>query len=163
MDMIRHNVVREMTNKRVFFLHKGDVAAGLDSRSAKGLAAQISLQARVEGNEVVVQGGITNVGSAAWLPSMGPVGTVNIGVHMFGEEASFQVSDYARYALAGETTNPGQSRDVAFRIPCPERSGRFTFVIDLVAEGVSWFELRGTEPFSVSCVRDESGLREISQ
>lgn len=131
----------ESQNRRVFFLHKGDPNK-TDSRSATGLSGELQLTASRQGDAVVIDGVVTNTGSAAWLPSLKGVGSVNLGVHLYGQDGTLLNADYARGAVSDCITEPGARRHVRFRVPAPEVES-FALGIDLVAEGVTWFEMMG--------------------
>lgn len=134
----------ESVNRRVFFLHKGDPGK-TDSRSASGLACTLDLTASIDADSVLIQGLVTNTGTATWLPSMQGVGSVNVGVRLYREDGSLLDGDYARGAVSEQLTGPGVGRDVWFRVPLPA-SQIFTIGVDLVAEGVTWFEMLGSQP-----------------
>lgn len=134
----------ESLNRRVFFLYKGD-SDRKDSRAATGLACELELSASIDAGAVSIDGLITNTGTATWLPSMQGVGSVNIGVRLYDENGVLLNADYARAVLSNDPTGPGLSRHVTFTIPLPATQP-FTIGVDLVAEGVTWFEMLGSQP-----------------
>ena len=135
---------RESDNRRVFCLFKGSRTAQ-DSRAAGGLRAELSLQAERVADGVRIHGLVKNTGSATWLPSAGGVvGAVNLGVHLYGPDGGLIDNDHARIPLASTPVRPRESVAVDQVIPAPAGE-RFALAADLVAEGVSWFEIRGTE------------------
>jgi hypothetical protein len=133
----------ESLNRRVFFLHKGNPSK-TDSRAATGLAATLELTAVLDGDAIVFQGIVTNTGSATWLPSLLGIGSVNLGVHLYNEDGALINADYARASVSDGITEPGGQHQVQFRVPVPDTPA-FTLGIDLVSEGVTWFELTGGE------------------
>lgn len=136
--------VAESINRRVFFLRKGDPAK-TDSRSTAGLACKLDLTASIVGAEVHIQGRVTNTGSSTWLPSMMGAGSVNVGVRLYDEGGVLVNGDYARGIVSDEATDPGKSREISMRIPVPDQLP-FTIGVDLVSEGVAWFEMLGNRP-----------------
>lgn len=136
--------VAESIHRRVFFFHKGDPGK-TDSRSTTGLACKLELSASIEGDAVLIQGHVTNTGTGTWLPSMVGAGSVNVGVHLYGEDGAVINADYARGTVSNEPTATGVSRDIAVRIPVPEQRP-FSIGVDLVSEGVAWFEMLGNRP-----------------
>lgn len=140
-DSARH----ESDNRRVFFLFKGSRTA-LDSRAAGGLRAELSLQAERVGDGIRIHGLVKNTGPAKWLASAGGVvGAVYAGVHLYGPDGTLVNNDHARIPLSSKPVLPRESIAVDAVISAPA-NGRFRLAVDLVAEGVSWFEIRGTEP-----------------
>jgi len=133
-------------NRRTFFLQKGDAQAGMDSRSPFGLLAAIDISAQAGETHTKVQGKISNIGSNTWLPSFTGVGAINIGVHLHAADGRLINGDYARFALSSDRLTPGQGRTVEMSIPNPPGLDAFELVIDLVAEGVVWFEVAGGTP-----------------
>jgi SAM-dependent methyltransferase len=134
----------ESQNRRVFFLFKGSRTAQ-DSRAAGGLQAELSLQAERFSDGVRIRGTVKNTGPAKWLASGGGVGAVNIGVHLFGADGALINNDHARLQLSAVPVRSGDSVRIDGIIPAPDLA-HFSMAVDLVAEGVSWFEIRGTEP-----------------
>lgn len=139
---------RESKNRRVFFLFKGGRTAQ-DSRGSGGLQATMSLQAERTDRDIRIHGTVTNTGPARWLPSgSGKVGAVNLGVHLYGPDGALVDNDYARVEFIREPLGTGVTVAVDAVIPAPGME-RFTMALDLVSEGVSWFEVRGSRPISI--------------
>lgn len=149
------NTAAGMGNRRTFFLYKGDTLASMDSRSRSGLQASINVSAEVGDAGTFVRGTIANTGTTRWLPSFGGVGSVNIGVHLHGDDGSLVEQDYARFSISTNPVAPGESKPVNISIPHPEGYRRFELTVDLVAEGVSWFEVAGGTPARFMVSLDE--------
>lgn len=141
-------VKQESFNRRVFFLHKGNPLA-LDSRSAAGLKAELTLSAAREGDGIAISGQVRNTGVATWLPSGGSLGSVNVGVHLVDADGRMLNNDYARLSVSETPVAPDGTCMIVGRIPAPDQPG-FSLVFDLVAEGVAWFEIAGSEPVRVA-------------
>jgi SAM-dependent methyltransferase len=135
---------QESDNRRVFFMFKGCRTA-LDSRASTGLQAELSLRGEGVPGGVRIRGTVKNTGPAKWLASGGGVGAVNIGVHLFAAGGTLINNDYARLQLSAVPVRSGDSVRIDGIIPAPEMD-HYTMIVDLVAEGVSWFEVRGSEP-----------------
>lgn len=131
----------ESRNRRVFFLHKGNPNK-TDSRAAAGLQGKLQLKATREADAILIEGVVTNTGSAAWLPSLKGMGSVNIGVHLYDQDGTLLNADFARGSVSDGITEPGGRQHVLFRVPLPEGQS-FTLSLDLVSEGVTWFETVG--------------------
>lgn len=160
-EFVEHTAAA-MGNRRTFFLYKGDTLASMDSRSRSGLQASIDLSAEVGDAGTFVRGTITNTGPTRWLPSFGGIGSVNIGVHLHGADGSLIEQDYARFAISADPVAAAESRPVNICIPHPAGHRRFELTVDLVAEGVSWFEVAGGTPARFVVALDErSNLRRI--
>lgn len=131
---------QECENRRVFFLHKGDAAAP-DSRARIGLQAELrGIELRLAETGIVVSGLVENVGTSTWLPSGGKIGSVNLGVHM-KDEVHYD-HDFARINVSAAEVPPGGSCSVSGLLRYPDAT-QFRLGLDLVAEGVTWFELNG--------------------
>lgn len=144
-----------LKNRRTFFLYKGNPLAKMDSRSPQGLSAAINLSADAHELGTHVRGTISNTGATLWLPSFGGVGAVNIGVHLYGADGQLIQRDYGRFAVSTEPVAPGGSRNVDIQIPHPGGYKQFELVIDLVAEGIIWFEIAGGVPVRLAVSLDE--------
>jgi hypothetical protein len=140
------NTAIQLENRRTFFFYKGDPLGNMDSRSATGLSASIDLIATTTATHVRLRGKVTNNGQTTWLPSFSGNGAVNVGVHLLGADGHPVNQDYARFAVSSDRVSRGQSRDIELDIPNTEGLKKFDFVIDLVSEGIAWFEILGTSP-----------------
>lgn len=143
-DLARH-IASEQHNRRTFFLAKGDPTAYLDSRSSHGLLADIQLRAQRSTAGTVFTGSIGNAGGTRWLPSFSGLGAVNIGVHLHGGDGRLIDADYFRGKVSDQPITTGMRVPVDFEIPDPQGLDHFELVIDLVSEGIMWFEI-GTSP-----------------
>jgi len=140
-----------MKGQRIFYLRNGEETTPLDSRQPTGLKAalRVGLESRVvvEGRSFRGHASATNTGSAVWLPFSSPRGAVLLGGHLASETGKRIDLDLVRARLTpGEGTPiaPGETVEVDFEIPAPPK-GRYIIEFDLVAEGVSWFELNNSE------------------
>ena len=134
----------ENENRRVFFLHKGNVLDHVDSRSAFGLLAGLDMFFSWSPEGILAIGSVENEGIASWLPANHGVGSVNIGVHLHDEFGAMIDNDFMRHRFLTSTCSRGERRDVEFTIPFPANVSKFIIVVDLVAEGVTWFEIGGS-------------------
>jgi SAM-dependent methyltransferase len=99
---------------------------------------------------VTVAAKITNRGAAAWNPSSrSGVGHVAVGVQLLDREGRLLVRDHHRLALP-RRVEPGQSIDVTCACPTPPEPGAYQLKVDMVAEGVTWFEAVGSRAPVVS-------------
>jgi 2-polyprenyl-3-methyl-5-hydroxy-6-metoxy-1,4-benzoquinol methylase len=140
---------RENENRRVFFLHKGDVLASIDSRSPVGLLARFEVEAAYSASGVSIQGTVTNIGAARWLPSDQGPGSVNIGVHLYDDSGKLVNHEFARRTLSREPVGHGQPVAIEFSLPFPDALDRYCLIVDLVAEGITWFETGCSVPVKI--------------
>ncbi len=86
----------------------------------------------------------TNVGSGIWrVRSQSGVGHVTLGVQLLDAESRIVARDYHRVMLPREVA-PGHTVTLAFDCPVPAEPGNYRLKLDLVAEGVGWFETTGS-------------------
>ena len=70
---------------------------------------------------------------------------VRLGAQLCGADGSVTNRDHAR-AWLPHTIQPGTTAEVLIEVPLPEASGRYQLKLDLVSEGIDWFEACGSEP-----------------
>jgi SAM-dependent methyltransferase len=108
-------------------------ASGTDGTIASGTDGTIELVVRA-----------VNRGAATWpaISSSG-IGQVSVGVQLVDADAKLVSRDYHREPLPHDVA-PGQTVTVTCRCAPPPGAGRRGLKVDLVAEGVTWFEAAGT-------------------
>lgn len=155
-DRVWAHTVETTFNRTVFFLHKGTRA--LDSCGHVGLAHQLTVidphvQGRA-GDPVSVSVDITNTGTARWLHVNSEIfGTVRLAAHLFDAEGQLVDFDFCRHGLP-RSVEPGDHLTMSVTLP-PLPAGRHIVVLDLVAEGVTWFENVGSTPVRLTVeIRD---------
>lgn len=139
-----------MRDRRVFFLYKGELAAA-DSRQRLGLLAKIEVNLVshqvAEGTPFLAQITVTNIGSTIWLPMSSPKGPVQLGVHLLDRNGTLINLDYSRHRLMpgeGRPIMPGETIHFETTVPSPAK-GQHTLAFDLVSEGITWFEMNGSQ------------------
>ena len=109
----------------IFFLHKGNYIP--DSRCSDGLRHEIEI---VSGKLR-----IKNTGGAVWLHDVqSGLGKVYVGAHLFQGEGLVNY-DFLRIPLPHDI-HPGESVE----FPVPDIPPNHRLVVDMVSEGVTWFE-----------------------
>ena len=138
---VLQTVVAGSANLRIFSFDKGEDAQ--DSRFVSGLAGRCSVTVKqLTGTVLHGIASAMNTGHAVWRPSADKVGGVSVGVHRVDGEIK---TDFGRIALSTQPIMPGETVTVDFALDIP--GGPVTRLsFDLVAEGVTWFELIGTAP-----------------
>jgi len=142
----RRNLYRDareyMKSSSNFFLRKGDLM--LDSRVGRGLEARL----RVKKTELSIDSGIAysldvevfNTGRSLWLGvSESGFGQVFLGSHLLNAEGEPIHLDLVRAAI-GRDLRSGDSRTITLPLP-PLEKGRYLLDLDMVSEGVNWFEM----------------------
>jgi hypothetical protein len=90
---------------------------------------------------------VTNAGTTPWRSKpdrhAGETGRVRVGLQLLDAESKVVDKDFARLELPHDVA-PGAACRVSGAFTAPSAAGRFGLKIDLVAEGVTWFEPAGT-------------------
>jgi SAM-dependent methyltransferase len=151
---IWNNTCDTMRSRAVFFLHKGETRR--DSRSHVGLAHAMRttrVDHRVARRAPLnIDLRIDNTGTAAWLSTnIHEYGIVRVGTHLYDRDAKLIAIDHSRHDLPRDV-DPGESIDITIEVPLPA-DGDFVVGIDLVAEGVIWFEHVGSRTLMVPARR----------
>jgi len=160
-NLARH-IACEQENRRTFFLAKGDPIAHLDSRSTHGLLADIELRAELSAFGTTFVGSIVNAGSTTWRASFSGLGAVNIGVHLHDGEGRLINADYFRGKISDQAVSAGLRTPVEFEIPHPEGIDCFELVIDLVSEGIMWFEIGGSRVLRFRISRPDASAQALA-
>jgi SAM-dependent methyltransferase len=109
------------------------VEAGEHSPAARSL--HVTLHAR-------------NIGTSAWRPSSRTgIGHVTCGVQLLDDGDRLVSRDHHRVLLP-RVVAPGEAVTIAFDCPLPGEPGTYGLKFDLVAEGVTWFEIAGSATIS---------------
>lgn len=144
-DLARH-IASEQHNRRTFFLAKGDPTAYLDSRSKPQACWPISNCAR----SVRPQHGLhwehwqrRRHPMVAFIQWFGGCKYWRSSPH--GGDGRLIDADYFRGKVSDQPITTGMRVPVDFEIPDPQGLDHFELVIDLVSEGIMWFEI-GTSP-----------------
>jgi len=140
-----------MTSRSIFFFSKGSPIP--DSRGHVGLAHTLTVNPT---NAFVPDGGslaltvhARNTGQAIWLRENNSeiYGIVRVGTHLYGADNVLLNIDHSRHFLP-RAVGPGDQIEMQIDVPLPT-TGDCRIVVDLVAEGVTWFENAGSTAVSV--------------
>jgi len=93
---------------------------------------------------------VRNTGDTRWLGGGGDIGYVQLGVQLLTPEHRLLSQDLARLRLPGDVV-PGEAVTLEGVVPLPQADGAYALKIDLVSEGICWFEDNGSRPLYVSC------------
>ena len=146
-------VVRHGQAHRAFVLAKGEPDKP-DSRTAAGLRGLIEVHgfpaSRRRGEALEFRIRAINAGSSTWLPSDFDLGAVRVGVIWRGLTGASGGQHEDRVRLSGHAVLSGQTVDASVTLDGRSLPGDYEVTINLVAEGVSWFDVLGTP--SVVCL-----------
>lgn len=148
---LKHHLRRQLTERSVFFLYKGEPAP--DSRGHTGLAHTIrpageTTGAVAVGEELYLELAITNTGAARWLTeNVRDIGVVKVGIHLLDGDGRLLDFDFARYRF-DRPVAPGETVRKRIGVTLPE-PGAYRLALDLVAEGICWFEVVGSSVVEV--------------
>jgi hypothetical protein len=91
-----------------------------------------------------------NTGLGTWRPaSRSGIGHVSCGVQLLDGSMRLLARDHHRVPLP-RAIDPGDTITLTFECPAPAAPGQYGFKIDLVAEGMTWFETAGSPAVSHS-------------
>jgi SAM-dependent methyltransferase len=85
---------------------------------------------------------LRNVGTTRWEVST--AGLVRLGVQLMASEGTVISRDYSRHELP-RPIEPGGGCELTLTVPAPSTEGTYQLKFDLVREGVTWFELIGSQ------------------
>ena len=94
-----------------------------------------------------VRASVLNTDALAW-PSRG-FSPVRLAYHWLDGNGKTVLWDGERAELDRDV-NPGDIVDLSLALTAPERPGRYSLVLDMVQEGISWFFLHGTIPAKIA-------------
>ena len=109
--------------------------------------ASVALPAAYFGEAKTVQVTVTNTGNQPWNAS-GP-NPVNLSSHLLDASGHAVMWDGPRVPLGGDVA-VGATKQLSVAYTAPSTAGTYTLVIDLVREGVAWFQSLGSQPFQQS-------------
>ena len=92
---------------------------------------------------------VTNAGNIPWNAT-GP-NPVTLSYHVFDPSGNAVIWDGPRTPLTADVA-PGASATLAISYVAPSTAGTYVVAIDLVREGISWFQFLGSQPFRQSLV-----------
>lgn len=97
------------------------------------------------GQMVRLQVDIQNIGRRTWIANEQTRGYVRVGAQLLDGEWRLIDRDYARQPIAHDVSTGG-TIDSQIVFMAPSTPGSYFLKIDLVSEGVTWFEPQGSTP-----------------
>ena len=102
-------------------------------------------EAVTAGEVICLQVEIQNTGSVTWIADAQTRGHVRVGAQLLDSERRLLDRDYARQPITHNVpAGHAVSTNVSFK--APSTPGWYLLKLDLVSEGVSWFEPQGSTP-----------------
>jgi SAM-dependent methyltransferase len=89
-------------------------------------------------SQIAVRVAVKNLGGATW-----PCATVHLGNHWLDDKGNVLILDDARAALPYDL-KPGAEVEVSLSMNTPSEAGTYQIELDMVQEGVAWFNQRGS-------------------
>jgi peptidoglycan hydrolase-like amidase len=99
------------------------------------------------GETKTIQMTVTNTGNQPWSAS-GP-NPIDLSYHLLDDSGNPVIWDGPRILLGGDIA-VGASKQLTIGYAAPNTAGTYTLVVDLVREGISWFQGLGSQPFRQS-------------
>jgi stage II sporulation protein D len=99
------------------------------------------------GETKTIQMTVTNTGNQPWNTT-GP-NPINLSYHLLDANGRPLIWDGPRIPLGGDIA-VGASKQFTIGYTAPTTAGTYTLVVDLVREGVAWFQTLGAQPFRQS-------------
>jgi ubiquinone/menaquinone biosynthesis C-methylase UbiE len=120
-----------------------------DSRSPRRLGAEIAHRLERRGRRIVGTVTLRNTGDTRWLPGREATGAVLFGIHLLSTDRGLLHFDLFRAPLPGPVEAASSTR-LSIDFELPDETTAFCLKLDLVAEGICWFEDAGVEPVHVA-------------
>ena len=142
-DFLPQFLLQAMLDRPIAVFRKG--RRPVDSRTPRILKAEITPRLRRDRMRVSGTVTIRNVGDTNWLGRGDDVGQVGLGVQLLNAERRLMNLELNRTRL-GADVPPGGTLDVNVALALPDAETAYVLKIDLVDEGICWFEDVGSRP-----------------
>ena len=139
-------IMQSVFDHPLFVCRKGRRAP--DSAVPSVLRADIQQRVAREGARLSGVVTVRNTGDTLWLRGTGH-GHVQLGVQLFSADRALLDKDFARVGLLSDVA-ADQSVEIAIVITLPDATTPYILKLDLVDEGVCWFEDVGSRPVYVA-------------
>ena len=127
------------------------------------VAAQLTLECGVTrcrpDAELRFRVGVGNAGLSPWLAAGEPAtgkGAVRLGAHLLDGDGKVVVWNYGRAVLPMNVA-PGETVQLDISLRAPDHPGQYYVELDMVAEGLTWFEDLGSAILRSPLGVDEPG------
>ena len=92
---------------------------------------------------------IRNVGNTTWLGGGDAVGNVRLGIQLLGSDHRLLDMEFSRVPFRANVP-PGAALEIEVNVTLPRPDVPYVLKLDLVDEGICWFEDRGSPPVYVA-------------
>ncbi len=130
----------------------------LESPAGDTYRARISLSSgealsKPRGSRTKLRLHVQNAGRAPWLrtETLGP-GSIRLGARLFRADGTLFADLAGTRVDLPSGVAPTESCDADIEVVLPSVAGTYKLRVDLVQEGVCWFEERGSTPLLLDCV-----------
>jgi SAM-dependent methyltransferase len=139
-------LIQSMLDRPIAVFRKGQ--RPVDSRTPRTLKAEVvprltRVAARVTGTVAV-----RNTGDTKWLGSGDATGYVRLGVQLLSAERKVIDLEFSRARLDRDV-DPDSRIEIDVALTLPNADASYVLKIDLVDEGICWFEDAGSKPIYV--------------
>jgi SAM-dependent methyltransferase len=117
----------------------------IDSRRPHRLKADITATMTRTGARVSGTVSVKNAGDTLWLGGGDTVGHVRVGLQLLSRDRRLLNMEFARVSLAGPVS-AGASATARIDLTLPDDATPYVLKIDMVDEGICWFEDAGSTP-----------------
>lgn len=120
---------------------------------------EFPLKSLIPGMSFEIAVTVRNIGDTCWLaqPLTGG-GYVTLGIQLLDENGGLMNPDFGRQLLP-ETMLPGSSAELSVALKAPSRAGQYRIKVDMVDEGLCWFEQQGSQSVVFAMDVAEMGVR----
>jgi SAM-dependent methyltransferase len=139
-------VLQSMLCRPIIVFGKG--RRRIDSRLPQVLKAEITGTLDRDGATVDGTASIRNTGDTVWLGSGERLGHVLLGIHLLDSNRSMLQLDFCRIRLTSDV-EPGALVELNVSVTLPDGRKPYVLKLDLVDEGICWFEEAGSRPIYV--------------
>ncbi|MCR4431966.1 MAG: hypothetical protein NUV45_13230 [Tepidanaerobacteraceae bacterium] len=98
------------------------------------------------GEKLILPLDIKNTGTMSWLSD--GKNSINLSYHILDENKKMILNDGERTAIPGSVKS-GEAVQVNAQVKAPEKAGIYYIEFDMVHEGVTWFEQKGSKTLTV--------------
>jgi ubiquinone/menaquinone biosynthesis C-methylase UbiE len=139
------HVIQSFFSRPIVTFQKGE--RRVDSRMPNLLRADLS--ARLVRTERRVTGTVVirNTGDSQWIAGDGRTGDVRLGIQLLTSDRKLIDREFLRARLSADI-QPGGSTEISLGLELPDEAP-YVLKIDMVAEGLCWFEDAGSRPVYV--------------
>ncbi len=140
-------LLQSMLDRPIAVFRKG--RRPIDSRMPRILKAQITPRLLRTGGQVSGTVDVRNLGDTTWLGGADEVGNVRLGIQLLNADRKLLDMEFSRTRLIGHV-HAGGASEVTVGLTLPDADTSYVLKIDLVDEGICWFEDVGSRPVYVA-------------